>query len=123
MEMTFPHSALRQELVNGRADYKALLASVVQRQANSRTVCALRQAERAERPSGNDAERRMHYFAHQDNQEMSASGAFWFVSGMQPKCESTVYQAGSTNIKDHELNHEATGEQLNLGGHGASRTL
>ena len=123
MEMTFPHSAVRQDSVMGRIDHKAMLAIVMSRQANSRTVHALRQAENKKRPVGDNAEQRIHYFATHDSQEMAACGAFWGNVQTEPKLELAVNQAGSTNIKDHDLNDEATGEQLNLAGHGALRTI
>lgn len=122
MEMTFPHSDLRQEPATGHKDYKAMLAAVVARQTNSRTVRALRRAERLTM-SDNHVDRCIHYFAQNDVEEMPVSGAFWASSEPVSKSESAVYQAGSTNIKDHELNHVGTGDQSNLVGHGVLRTL
>jgi hypothetical protein len=123
MEMTFPHAALRQGPVAGRMSYNAMLAAATNRQTHSHTVRALRQAERIARATNDDQQSRINYFANNDGRETAVSGAFWGSSAMQPKCESAVYQAGSTNIKDHELDHAVTGEQLHLAGHGTLRTL
>ena len=123
MEMTFPHSAVRQDSVMGRIDHKAMLAIVMSRQANSRTVHALRQAENNKRAAGDNAEQRIHYFASHNSQEMATCGAFWGNAITEPKFELAVNQAGSTIIKDHGLDNGVTGEQLNLAGHGALRTI
>ena len=123
MEMTFPHKAARQDSVIGRIDHNAMFAAVMSRQANSRTVRALRQAEHTQLVPGDNAEQRIHYFANHTCQKTAACGAFWGNARTKQNFESSVNQADSTNIKDHELNNGMTGEQLNLAGHGASRTL
>jgi hypothetical protein len=123
MEMTFPHSAMRQDSVMGRIDHKAILAAVMSRQANCRTVHALRQAENKKRAVCDKAEQRIHYFANHDGQEMTVCGAFWGNVITKPKFELGVNQAGSMNIKDHGLNNRVTGAQLNHAGHGALRTI
>lgn len=123
MEMTFPHAALRQETENRRTDHDSLLAAVIARQANSWTVLALRQAERKSILADNHIDRRIHFYAHMDAEKMPVPGAFWENSEWASISESAVYQAGSTNIKDHDLNHVGTGEQSNLEGHGVLRTL
>ena len=123
MEMTFPHHALRQDSVGDLKDYRTLLAVVIARQANSRTVHALRQAESTLPIEGNDVSQRLHYFASLNDPKMAVRGAFWRDSKMKPNTEPDVYQAGSTNIKVQLLEDQSTGEQLNRAGHGASRKL
>ena len=123
MEMTFPHHALRQESVDDRKDYRALISVVAARQANSRTVRALRRAESSLSATGSDADQRVHYFARPDSSRLAVRGAFWQPMTVNQNCEPDVYQAGSTNIKVQLLEDQSTGEQLNRAGHGASRKL
>lgn len=123
MEMTFPHHALRQDSANGRFDHKAMLAAAIARQANSRTVRALRRAERIPADDGDEVGQRIHYFAHHDEQKMAVRGAFWRDVCREAKNEAAIYQSDSVNFKDQQLDHQATGEQLNHAGHGTSRTL
>ncbi len=120
MEMTFPHFAVRQDSV-GRTDLDSILATAIARQANSRTVRAVRRAEAAAVVAADPADQRIHYFAHYDVQKMAVRGAFWRNAMREPTSEQAVYQAGSTNIKVLELEDWGTGEQLNLAGHGALR--
>lgn len=121
--MTFPHHALRQESVNSRFGHQAMLATAIARQANSRTVRAMRRAERIEFVPGDEVAQRIYYFAHRNEQKMAVRGAFW--KNVEPKsnCESSVYQADLANLKVRDLEVEATGEQLNHAGHGALRKL
>jgi hypothetical protein len=123
MEMTFPHHALRQDSVGGPKDYRTLLAVVIARQANSRTVHALRQAESASSSTSDAVDQRMHYFSGQDGQKVTVRGAFLRGAAAKPNTELDVYQAGSRNIKVQPLENQSTGEQLNHAGHGASRKL
>lgn len=120
MEMTFPHFVQRQDSV-ARSGYHAMLAVAVARQARSRTVRAIRQAETAAQQKGDAAEQRIHYFAQAGCQKVLVRGAFWRDPEIKHKSEFGVYQACSTNIKVHDLEHAATGEQLNHAGHGARK--
>jgi hypothetical protein len=123
MEMTFPHSAMRQDSVTSRHDFKAMLAAAMARQANSRTVRALRQAEREAVSGGDNVANRIHYFANAVDQEMAIRGAFWRNVKPEPTSEPAVYQAALAYIKEQSLNPDSTGEKLNHAGHGALRTL
>lgn len=123
MEMTFPHHALRQDSVNDRFDHKAMLARAIARQANSRTVRAVRQAVVRSQVTGDEVAQRIHYFAQHDGQKMAVRGAFWRNVEPKQNCESSVYQADLANLKVREIEDEATGEQLNHAGHGALRKL
>ncbi len=120
MEMTFPHFAPRQDS-DTRIDHKVMLAGAIARQANSRTVSAVRRAEAATQLPGDAAEQRIHYFAQADQLKVAVRGAFWRDIDMKPKSECGVYHAGSTNIKVRDLEDDGTGEQLNHAGHGALR--
>ncbi len=123
MEMTFPHYTLRQDSVGSQKDYRTLLAVVNARQANSRTVRALRQAESVSSVNGDYIDQRLHYFAGQHSRIMAVRGEFWPGAKVKPNTEPDVYQAGSTNIKVRLVEDQPTGEQLNHAGHGASRKL
>ena len=120
MEMTFPHFALRQDSV-GQTQLDAMLATVIARQADSRTVRTMRRAESAALVDGDPAEQRIHYFAHKTAQKMAVRGPFWRDAKREPTSEQAVYQAGSMNIKVLELEQYGTGEQFNHAGHGALR--
>ncbi len=120
MEMTFPHFAQRQDSV-AQSGYQAMLAAAIARQTGSRTVRAVRQAETAVQQKGDAAEQRIHYFAQAGCRKVLVRGAFWRDPEMKHKSESGVYHAGSTNIKVHDLEHGATGEQLTHAGHGARK--
>jgi hypothetical protein len=122
MEMTFPHFGLRQDS-DSRVGHEQLVAMLIAQQANSRTVSAVRQAERLVHQCGDQAELRMHYFGDRRPQNFAVRGAFWQDSKREPTSEQAVYQAGSTNIKVRELEADGTGEQLNHAGHGAVRKL
>jgi hypothetical protein len=123
MEMTFPHHALRQDSVTSRIDHKAMFAVIAARQANSRTVRALRRAAHDTVANGDLVGQRIHYFACGGGGNSAVRGAFWRDMRPEPTCEHTVYQADLANIKDDTLDPEPTGEQLNHAGHGASRKL
>lgn len=123
MEMTFPHEAMRQDSVSGRFDHKAMLAAVIARQANSRTVRALRRAENQTVPGLDEVANRIHYFARHDGSKLAVRGAFWRDVAPEPNTEPTVYQSALAYVKDQTLDSEATGEQLNHAGHGALRKL
>jgi hypothetical protein len=123
MEMTFPHHLLRQGSTGSRLGHRSILSVAAARQANSQTVRVLRQA--AQLPSAEDSDdvERIHYFARYSDRKIAVRGAFWKEHGRKAICEPTIYQAASMNIKQHHLDHEATGEQLDRAGHGASRKL
>lgn len=123
MEMTFPHHALRQDSDSRRFDHKAMIAVATKRQANSRTVRALRRAEFGSLANRDQMGQRIHYFATGNDSEPKVSGAFWSDRATEPTCERTVYQAALVNIKDDWVDRQATGEQFNHAGHGASRKL
>ncbi|MBL0925697.1 MAG: hypothetical protein IBJ12_14685 [Sphingomonadaceae bacterium] len=123
MEMTFPHQALRQDSVSHRFDHKAIIAVAMKRQANSRTVRALRRAEFGVPANRDQMGQRIHYFGCGNGSEAKVSGAFWSDGSAEPTCERTVYQAALVNVKDDRVDRRATGEQLNHAGHGASRKL
>jgi hypothetical protein len=123
MEMTFPHQALRQDSVSHRFDHKAIIAVAMKRQANSRTVRALRRAEIGVPANCDEIRQRIHYFGYGNGSESKVSGAFWSDRATVPTCERTVYQAALVNIKDDWVDRQATGEQFNHAGHGASRKL
>jgi hypothetical protein len=121
MEMTFPHKALREHSTDTRISHQAILSAADARQAESQTVQALRRAERAACAERDGDIERIHYFAHFEFPKPAARGAFWKNNADQGRCEPSVYQADLMNIKQHDLEHEATGEQFNRAGHGASR--
>lgn len=123
MEMTFPHTALSQDSVDRKNDYVAMLAMASARQANSRTVRAVRQAANGMEASGDFITRRINFFATKDRAKVAVCGAFWQKNNAEPMCEADVYQSDSGYIKDHQLEDEATGVQLTHAGHGVSRTL
>lgn len=120
MEMTFPHFAVRHDS-GTRPELDDMLAVVAARQANSRTVRAVRLAETDVQARGDSAEQRIHYFARLGPPKMAVRGAFWRDTKPEPISEQAVYQAGSTNIKVNELQDYGTGEQFNHAGHGALR--
>lgn len=120
MEMTFPHFAVRHDS-GTRPGLDDMLAVVVARQANSRTVRAVRLAEIAGQVGSDSAEQRICYFARIGSPKTAVRGAFWRNTKPETISEQAVYQAGSTNIKVNELNDYGTGEQFNHAGHGALR--
>jgi hypothetical protein len=116
MEMTFPHESLRQHSGNHRTRHRAILSAADARQAESQTVRAVRRAERVGRTQGDGDIERIHYFAHLECPKPAVRGAFWKNIAQPAKCELSVYQADLMNIKQHDLEHEATGEQLTVRG-------
>lgn len=123
MEMTFPHTAPRQDSVDRKNDYVAMLAMASARQANSRTVRAVRRAANGMEASGDFITRRINFFATKDRAKVAVCGAFGQKNKAEPMCEADVYQSDSGYIKDHHLQDKATGVQLTHAGHGVSRTL
>jgi hypothetical protein len=123
MEMTFPHQALRQDSVNRRLDHRHVLAVAMARQANCRTVAALRRAECGDASAGDEMAQRIHYFGRRDGRKVAVRGAFWRDVAPEPDSEATVYQCDLAYVKDGSLDREATGEQLNHAGHGTLRTI
>jgi hypothetical protein len=123
MEMTFPCPLLREDSIDDRIARQTILSIAASRQANSRTVHTLRQAERTLQADGKGNAERIHYFAHHANRKTAVRGAFWRNCKHKTTYEPTVYQAALVNIKHYDLDNEGTGEQFNHAGHGASRTL
>jgi hypothetical protein len=123
MEMTFPHQALRQDSVTRLLGHRSVLAVASARQAESRTVALLRQAERGPVSISDEAEQRIRYFSRRDGQRSAARGAFWQQITPERITEAPVYHADLANIKDVPLIDQATGEQSNHAGHGALRTI
>lgn len=119
MEMNFPHFALRQEPDSNRVDLKAVLDAARLRQANSRTVKALRQAEEGNLEDPDDLAARIHYFALESQADMPVRGSFWQKADAEKLNEETVYQAALANVKDQALSTIETGTELNQAGHGA----
>lgn len=123
MEMTFPSLGAHRDKVNRLGDHRAILAAAGARQAKSRTVRMVRQAEQATLPTGNEAEQRINYFADNAAPEMAVRGAFWRDTQMSEQTEPGVYQSGLVNFKDLCLEPKPTGEQTTLAGQGRSRKL
>lgn len=129
--MTFPHLATRQNALDRRHDYNAIVATVMARQAESRTARAMVMARlstaRPSEPSNDAVKQRIHYFGSDPVDGEAPFGSFLCmqrkIPDTEPKSESNVYQNDSTNIKAHDLQTRWTGEQANQSGHGASRTL
>lgn len=109
MEMTFPHAVQSQNSVDGRNDFVAMLAAAAARQANSRTVRAVRRTAGNAAAIGDATTQRIDYFASQKAQNVAVCGAFWRQSKPEHMCEDAIYQADSGYIKDDQLKDEATG--------------
>ena len=77
MDMNFPHRALRQsaEPVTGNAE--TVLDAARARQANSRTVRALRRAEHGNTVESDDLAARIHCFTAEPSAEIAVRGSFW----------------------------------------------
>jgi hypothetical protein len=116
MEMTFPHHVFRQDSVRGRINHETILSVVAARQANSQTVRALRQAERAPQAEQSDDLERIHYFAQRSDGKIAVRGAFWKDPGQNTTCEQVIYQAALVNIKQHPLDTEALGNSSTVRG-------
>jgi hypothetical protein len=121
MEMNFPHHALRQDSDISRKDRQSALDAARLRQANSRTVRFLHQADHGRAPEPDDLAARIHCFAAAPNAERAVGGSFWHKSGPEKTNEPSVYHTALGNIKAHLLPIDATGTELTLAGHGAGK--
>jgi hypothetical protein len=121
MEMNFPHHALRHDSDINPKDRKSALDAARLRQANSRTVRFLHQADQCGAPEPNDLAARIHCFAAAPNAERAVGGSFWQKSGPEKTNEPPVYQTALGNIKGRLLPIDATGTELTLAGHGAGK--
>lgn len=131
MEMTFPHLAMRQNAPDRRHTHDAIVATIVARQANSRTARAMLMAGRATikstAPLDDAVDQRIHYFGSHPVYGEAPCGSFVNTQPVsattENRAEFNVYQIDSANIKALGLPTSWTGEQANHVGHGASRTL
>lgn len=121
MEMNFPHHALRQDSDISRKDRQSALDAARLRQANSRTVRFLHQADQCGAPEPDDLAARIQCFAAAPNAERAVGGSFWHKSGPEKTNEPSVYHTALGNIKGHLLPIDATGTELTLAGHGAGK--
>ena len=121
MEMTFPHHALRQDSDISRKDRQSALDAARLRQANSRTVRFLHQADQGGAPEPDDLAARIQCFAAVPNAERAVGGAFWQKSRPEKTDKPPVYQTALGNIKGRLLPIDATGTELSLAGHGAGK--
>ena len=128
--MTFPHSVARREVANSGKRHRAMLAAAIARQANSQTARAVMLAARQNHQSESfvdDIKKRIHYFGAENRSAKEPLGSFWAArraeNTVHAEDESAVYQDASMNFKAQALDRTRTGEQFNLAGHGATRTL
>jgi hypothetical protein len=121
MEMNFPHHALRQDSDISRKDRQSALDAARLRQANSRTVRFLHQADQGGAAEPDDLAARIHCFAAAPNAERAVGGSFWHKSGPEKTNEPSVYHTALGNIKAQLLPIDATGTKLTLAGHGAGK--
>lgn len=121
MEMNFPHHALRQDSDISRTDRQSALDAARLRQANSRTVRVLHQADHGRAPEPDDLAARIQCFTAGPNAERAVGGSFWQKSGPEKTDERSVYQTALGNIKGRLLPIDATGTELTLVGHGAGK--
>ena len=121
MEMTFPHHALRQDSDISRKDRQSALDAARLRQANSRTVRFLHQADQGGAPEPDDLAARIQCFAAAPNAERAVGGPFWQKSGPEKTDKPPVYHTALGNIKGRLLPIDATGTELTLAGHGAGK--
>jgi hypothetical protein len=95
MDMNFPHPRRATEAGAQPAEYSALIASAIARQASSHTVSALLTAQRGRVGEIDALDSRMAFFAYPtDKQALHARGAF-----LPAKFESAVNLADSNNVK------------------------
>jgi hypothetical protein len=121
MEMNFPHHALRQDSDISRKDRQSALDAARLRQANSRTVRFLLQADQGGAREPDDLAARIQCFAAAPNAERAMGGPFWQKSGPEKTDKPPVYQTALGNIKGRLLPIDATGTELTLAGHGAGK--
>jgi hypothetical protein len=91
------------------------------RQANSRTVRFLHQADKGGAPEPDNLAARIHCFAAAPNADRAVGGSFWQKSGPEKTDKPPVYQTALGNIKGRLLPIDATGTELTLAGHGAGK--
>ena len=121
MDMNFPHKALRQESDISRKDRKSVLDAVRLRQANSRTVRFLHQAEQGGAPEPDELAARIQCFTADPSARFTVGGSFWQKTDPEKTYEPNIYHAALVNIKDQLLTIDATETELNLAGHGAKK--
>jgi len=121
MEMNFPHHALRQDSDISRKDRQSALDAARLRQANSRTVRFLHQADKGGAQEPDNLAARIQCFAAAPNAERAVGGPFWQKSGPEKTDKPPVYQTALGNIKGRLLPIDATGTELTLAGHGAGK--
>ncbi len=121
MEMNFPHHALRQDSDISPKAVKSVLEAARLRQANSRTVQVLHQAEQGGAPEPDALAARIQCFTAHPESKLPVRGAFWQQIDPEKTDEASVYQAASVNIKDQLLPVDETGTELTLAGHGAGK--
>ncbi|MEY3916394.1 MAG: hypothetical protein RLZZ103_1894 [Pseudomonadota bacterium] len=121
MEMNFPHNALRHDSDISQKDRQSALDAARLRQANSRTVRFLHQADQGGAPEPDDLAARIQCFAAAPNAERAVGGPFWQKSRPEKTDKPPVYQTALGNIKGRLLPIDATGTELTLAGHGAGK--
>ena len=121
MEMNFPHHALRHDSDISRKNRQSALDAARLRQANSRTVRFLHQADQGGAPEPDDLAARIQCFAAAPNAERAVGGPFWQKSGPEKTDKPPVYHTALGNIKDGLLPIDVTGTELTLAGHGAGK--
>jgi hypothetical protein len=109
MDMNFPHLRSGEKAGTSKADYNALVASAMTRQASSCTVRALLNAPVVSDGESDGLESRIKFFGRNDARaRRHARGAFLparLFDDAKPKAkfESAVNRADSTNGKDDQL--------------------
>ena len=121
MEMNFPHHALRHDSDINPKDRKSALDAARLRQANSRTVRFLHQAEQSGAPEPDELAARIQCFAANPNAGCAVGGSFLQETDPEKAHEPNIYHAALVNIKDQLLTIDATETELNLAGHGAKK--
>ena len=116
MEMNFPHHALRHDSDISRKDRQSALDAARLRQANSRTVRFLHQAEQSGAPEPDELAARIQCFAANPNAGFAVGGAFLQETGPEKMDEPNIYHAALVNIKDQLLTIDEPGTELTLAG-------
>lgn len=117
--MSFPHHALRKFAESPSDSRRSVLDAARARQAKSRTVRALNQAEHGNTTDGDDLAARIQCFSAEPDADIAVRGAFWQKEETTNMHEDPVYQSGSVNIKHDPLSAFGTGTDSNFAGHGA----
>lgn len=121
MEMNFPHNAQRKYAETTTSSYGSVLDAARARQAKSRTVRALRNAEHGHIADGDDLVARIQCFAAEPDAEVAVRGSFWQKTETSRMDEQPVYQSASANSKEQLCIPTATGNEFNPAGHGADK--